>query len=394
VAAPFQEDLMTHRPVEPPEFETDQWSADDGDDSVEFAEFAGNDISADAADDAAVSHELAASAEVAPPAWFRKKPEPSVSANDDVPVFVAAKESVSDQTTSRKRQRRKDDGKGDQRTGEKHAGPLLVAPVEEQLTGSDWKKDWKKLALAWLVCNASRGYGVSLIVHTILLGGMSAIIFHNLDDNQSISMIITDTDSMPIEFTEIMDLTMESAGSPQTQLPQLKKIPLQTPESVLNNDMLTTAAQIAGGNGEGGDSDDGQGFMFAMPQGGKAVSKGSFSAWTVPEDPKPRQDYMIVIRIRLPEKTKLYRISDLTGKVEGSDKYEQYLPFDPNRKELVARTERGGQLVPVRASDRLRVVNNHVQIMIPVMGAASLVRDTIEVKSRMLNEDQRLEIVF
>ncbi|MDA1162327.1 MAG: hypothetical protein O3B13_04430 [Planctomycetota bacterium] len=385
---------MTHRPIEPAECETDRWSADDGDDSVEFAEFTGNDVPADGDDDAAVLKEHSASAEIAPPAWFRKKQDASVPANVDIPVFVAAKDTVSGQTTSRKRERRKGDSRGDQRTAEEQAGPLLVAPVDEQPTGLDWKKDWKKIALAWLVSNASRGYGVSLIVHTILLAGMSAIIFHNLDENQSISMIITDSDSMPIEFTEIMDLTMESAGSPQTQLPQLQKIPLNTPESVLNNDMLTTAAQIAGGNGEGGDSDDGKGFMFAMPQGGKAVSKGSFSAWTVPEDPKPRQDYMIVIRIRLPDKTKLYRISDLTGKVEGSDMYEQYLPFDPNRKELVARTERSGQLVPVRASDRLRVVNNHVQIMIPVMGAASLVRDTIEVKSRMLNEDQRLEIVF
>ena len=103
---------------------------------------------------------------------------------------------------------------------------------------------------------------------------------------------------------------------------------------------------------------------------------------------------MIVIRIRLPEKTKLYRISDLSGKVEGSDFYVQHLPFDPERKDLIPRTERGGQIVPVRKNDRLRVIKNHVQIMIPVKGAASLVRDAIQVKSRMLKEDQQLEIVF
>jgi hypothetical protein len=48
----------------------------------------------------------------------------------------------------------------------------------------------------------------------------------------------------------------------------------------------------------------------------------------------------------------------------------------------------------VRKNDRLRVIKNHVQIMIPVKGAASLVRDAIQVKSRMLKEDQQLEIVF
>ena len=103
---------------------------------------------------------------------------------------------------------------------------------------------------------------------------------------------------------------------------------------------------------------------------------------------------MIVIRIKLPDKTKLYRISDLSGKVEGSDLYKQYLPFDPNRKDLGARSERGGQIVRLRTSSRLRVIKNHVQIMIPVKGGDNQIRDTIHIKSRMLDEDQKLEIEF
>ena len=223
---------------------------------------------------------------------------------------------------------------------------------------------------------------------------MSAIVFSTMDNNQSITTIITDADAMPIEFTEIMDLTVEPAGSSQNQLPQLTKIPITTAEAEISSSLLDSTASNAGNNGEGGDTDEGFGFMFSMPEGGKVVSKGSFSAWTVPEDPEPRKDYMIVIRIKLPEKTKLYRISDLSGKVEGSDLYVQHLPFDPNRRDLGARSENGGQITKLRSSSRLRVIKNHVQIMIPVKGGDTLVRDTIHIKSRMLKEDQKLEIVF
>ena len=248
--------------------------------------------------------------------------------------------------------------------------------------------------MLWLISNATCGYGVSVIFHAILLGAMSAIVYHINDDNQSISTIITEVDSMPIEFTEIMDLTVEPAGSSPNQLPQLTKIPLSMAEAEISSSLLDSTASNAGNDGEGGATDEGFGFKFSMPEGGKVVSKGSFSAWTVPEDPEPRKDYMIVIRIKLPEKTRLYRISDLSGKVEGSDSYVQHLPFDPERMDLGARSEVGGQIVRLRSSSRLRVIKNHVQVMIPVKGGDTLVRDTIHVRSRILKEDQQLEIEF
>lgn len=406
---------MTHRPAEPPEFQTDAWSAEDGDDSIEFAEFTGDDAGTDASADSAVAKKdstgevMDAASESVPPAWFRAKSdspsgndassEDSSSANhggdESVarPSLVVAATSVSDQARSRKRRRRKSGSKNDLRSDSNSTNATLIETAEEAPPLS-WKKDWKKLALVWLASNASCGYGVSLIVHTMLLAGMSAIIYHSMDENQSISMIITDADAMPVEFTEIMDLKMEPPGGAQAQLPQLQPVPLNPALTDISSSLLDSAASIAGNDGDEGAPGDNLGFAFSMPEGGKVVSKGSFSAWTVPEDPEPRKDYMIVIRIRLPEKTKLYRISDLSGKVEGSDYYVQHLPFDPERKDLIPRTERGGQIVQVRKNDRLRVIKNHVQIMIPVKGAASLVRDAIQVKSRMLKEDQQLEIVF
>ena len=331
-------------------------------------------------------------AETAPPAWFKAKVEGSAEEGSDeenAPAIDTSESSVSQQATSRQRKRRK---RGAQES--RRAGGALIDTADDEPEKIDWKRDWKKIVIAWLISTASCGYGVSLIFHTFLLGAMSAIVYHSMDDNQSITTIITDADAMPIEFTEIMDLTIEPAGSSENQLPQLTKIPITNAEAEISSSLLDSTASNAGNNGEGGDTDEGFGFMFSMPEGGKVVSKGSFSAWTVPEDPEPRKDYMIVIRIRLPDKIKLYRISDLSGKVEGSDDYKQYLPFDPNRKDLAARSERGGQIVKLRSSSRLRVIKNHVQIMIPVLGGNSLIRDTIHVKSRMLQEDQKLEIEF
>jgi len=393
---------MSHRPVSPPDFQPHTGVVEDSGDSVEFAEFTGDDVSSNDAAGAVAENSPATDEdglpEATPPPWFRSKSEcPSADDTDqkmDAPALAVTETSVSDKAASRQRKRKKRGERDRQRSRKSAAGAALIEAVEEEPEQLDWRKDWKKLAMLWLISNASCGYGVSLVVHSVLLAAMSAIVYHSMDDNQSISMIITDADAMPVEFTEIMDLTMEPAGSSQNQLPQLQQIPVTNTQSELSVNPFAAAGQVAGNDGNGGDTDEGFGFKFSMPEGGKVVSKGSFSAWTVPEDLEPRKDYMIVIRIRLPEKTRLYRISDLSGKVEGSDFYVQHLPFDPNRKDLVARTERGGQIVKLRSSDRLRVIKNHVQIMIPVKGAASLVRDTIQVKSRMLKEDQQLEIVF
>ncbi len=383
---------MTYRPAAPTKIQTDNRSAGDDDDSIEFAEFTGDDDVWETDGNKSSSENVATSGEADPPAWFKRKSEESAEVDSEwieAPPIKRPGTKTAEQSDPRQRRRKKRGSKED-RTSE---GELIQAGDDEpeQL---DWRKDWKKLAMLWLISNATCGYGVSLIFHTLLLAVMSAIVYSSIEDNQSISTTITEVDSMPIEFTEITDLTVEPAGSSQNQLPQLTKIPLTSAEAEISSSLLDSTASNAGNDGEGGDTDEGFGFMFSMPEGGKVVSKGSFSAWTVPEDPEPRKDYMIVIRIKLPEKTRLYRISDLSGKVEGSDAYEQYLPFDPNRKQLKPLSEVGGKLTELRSSSRLRVIKNHVQIMIPVLGGDSLIRDTIHVKSRLLKEDQKLEIEF
>ncbi len=150
----------------------------------------------------------------------------------------------------------------------------------------------------------------------------------------------------------------------------------------LESQPIISAANVAkgGGNGsgegsgEGTGSGDGTGHKFAMPSGGNVVTEGSFTAWTVPADPKPNENYSIVMQINLPKRVKSYRTADLSGTVVGTDRYRQELPgIQP-------------KYLPVKKSS--------VQLEILVPGAAELVQDTIRIKSKMLKEEQELRIVF
>ncbi len=139
---------------------------------------------------------------------------------------------------------------------------------------------------------------------------------------------------------------------------------------------------------------DGAGRLLKVPKSGLAVTKGSFTAFTIPANPKPGEMYSIVIEVRLPDDVKRFRVADLTGEVKGSDKYTQKIPYDtrtPNASGYPTANER---IVRLDASTVLDVIDNKVQIVIKVPGAARLVKDTIKIRSRKLKEEQELTLVF
>lgn len=158
--------------------------------------------------------------------------------------------------------------------------------------------------------------------------------------------------------------------------------------STLPTDAMLSLASNPDDEGDGGD-----GFLFKLPASGLAVTKGSFTAWTVPENPTPGQNYKIIIEVLLPAKLTRYRITDLTGEVTGTDKYRQKIPFDirvPSAS-FVTSTSPPTRVTRDTVVD---VVKNKVQFAIDVPGAARLVKDTIEISSRRLREKQQLVLVF
>ena len=118
--------------------------------------------------------------------------------------------------------------------------------------------------------------------------------------------------------------------------------------------------------------------QLLVPEDVKIYNKGSFTVWTVPNNPKPGEGYSIVISVSLPDHLKRYRADDLSGFVIGTDGYRQPILGPEHRRRIVY----------------LPVIDRHAQLTIEVPGAVARVQDTLEIRSTMLNEEQKLKIEF
>ena len=240
-------------------------------------------------------------------------------------------------------------------------------------TDEDEELPWPQQVKAWLKSKSAAGYAVSFLFHLLLLLILSFILIKGMDKNQAFSTILGEADNELTEFEEFdTQLDMASSDADITQLPQLQLLTTQLPNLPTNLDPNIAIA----GKGDG-DADGGSGFKFRMPKGGKAITKGSFTVWTDPVDPAPRESYRIIIQIKLPKRVRRYPVQDLTGIVVGTDGYRKRIPADLPRK--------------IRF---LQVKNHQTQLAILIPGAERLVKDTIQVSSKILKEKQNLRIEF
>lgn len=204
---------------------------------------------------------------------------------------------------------------------------------------------------------------------------MAVVLLPGRPGQEAISTLMSQSDKGSTEFADIIDTTEPLAGLEleAIELPQFQAVPstAETAEPLIPSDLMSRFAQNAGsGSGTGEGASGGVG----LPRGANAVTKGSFTVWTVPEDPKPRQTYIIVIQIELPEHLRRYPRRDLSGRVIGTDGYTQPIP------------DRRRGYLPVK--------EHQTQLQVRVPGGDQLVKDTIEVESRILKEKQTLVIVF
>jgi hypothetical protein len=247
---------------------------------------------------------------------------------------------------------------------------------------------------------AVTGYGISFLLHLLILLGMAFWVLPQLVKSSSVTTVVQSEDEAPQPLDTLDDVQLElPAGQDNQLLPQLTDVtlPQNAPTNLLEHQFLrdVTAAES---QGEGGANGAGGSFRLLEPR--NAVKAGSFTAWTIPiaqrvgeevkagDDPRPGQDYHIVIQIKAPDDRRVYSISDLSGRVIGTDGYVQVVPAQSYYK------DEQGQLIRVRLGSRLPVVDGVVQILVRVPGAEALVKDTIVVESRRLKEEQTLELVF
>ncbi len=139
--------------------------------------------------------------------------------------------------------------------------------------------------------------------------------------------------------------------------------------------MLSPENMLGGAEGDGDQAGEGAASMSVninVPK--SAITRGSFTVWTEPEHPTPRVPYDIIIQVKLPNAPRLYRLSDLSGTVRGSDGYLKQIKYP--------------------ATDKKGVKDGLVQVSVRIPGAAQLVRDVIQVRSKLLKEEQTIEIIF
>jgi len=250
----------------------------------------------------------------------------------------------------------------------------------------------------WLLGYSGRAFGISCGVHLLLLLALSFSIIHGEIGTASLSTLLSQApaESKAPSLDIVLDKDSEAGGSQGDELPAFVGNPLMAQaalsetvsideeiEDVLAQAAAESAAEAASspgaptGAGKGKGKGTGHGDRtggFAMPSEGNVVRKGSFTAWTVPSDPRPRQKYLIIIQVDWPEPKPGEKVlrgrGDVRGTVEGTDGYF---------------------LIIERHS---RYISKARQIVIPIPGAERNVRDLIRVHSRSLDESQQLLIDF
>jgi hypothetical protein len=243
--------------------------------------------------------------------------------------------------------------------------PIVVAHGEGE------PLPWTVRTKQWVWGFGGESLGVSLAVHAVLLLILAFIITAQPREEEIVTTVSSDNADV-VEFEPLdVDFDMIPEEEVQVQNPLLEPAPA-APSDVLAD---TTIGQIIG-SGQGLLGEQGGGGKLNLPR--KFFSKGSFTVWTDPQDPTPSEDYHIVIQVDVREarhQGDKYPKHDISGSVEGTDNYRQKF---------------GGR----QSLGYLDVTDGHVQFRVLVPGAARLVRDTIEVRSEMLKEEQTIEIVF
>ncbi|WP_010583048.1 hypothetical protein [Schlesneria paludicola] len=310
-------------------------------------------------------------------------PLPVVGSSADVPEWLAA----------RRRQRGETNATSTSQTvsSEKNATAPPLRPTKQAPSRSSAIATLGNLALAsdadlaiepnqhglirWITNETAIGVLVSLLVHTAVLLILAFILISNVTKHDGIALWGILGESQELGTDTVLDtlLPSEDGESPPIEIAAAS----QALESLGVGAPVTEQIRMGiGGKGNGeGDSGDGVSIGVASPRiPGYAQSKGHFSAWTEPRDPKPNENYFIVVQLRLPSKIKKYRGSDLTGMVNGTDTYKQVIRF--------------------RASEQFDIEEGAVEIRIAVPGGGVRVRDTIVVESKILHEKQTFEIEF
>lgn len=248
----------------------------------------------------------------------------------------------------------------------------------------------------------SVGFAWSMLIHALLLICFALIMMPQLAERRGFVVFATEASDSVSKFDSVADISLEESGAEESTTEETLELITQPTDGLLPISAVVEKKSTTEktGSGKGDTQGDGKGGR-KLRAPANAVRRGSFSAWTVPiaqyrgetpkpgDSPRPGQHYHIVIQLQLPKGMTRYRVSDLTGSVEGTDKYRLQLP----NRTFYFNDE--GRLEEADSRTYIPVIDDVVQILVHVPGAKfAAVKDTINLSSRRLAEKQELELVF
>lgn len=276
--------------------------------------------------------------------------------------------------------------------------PSVVKEAPDILTEEEQNLTFGELLLSASATSYYLSLFLHLVAYVIAAFAFAWLGHHLMDQDEQITPIRASLDEFDRQGDQPQfETTAEIETSPVKSESTIQRISNNL--SIVENgtvsarpeDLLPSFASTE----EDGADEGGAEFMFKIPESGLAVTKGSFTVWSEPEIPLSGQPYKLIVQIRLPDRIKSYRINDLTGRLIGTDGYEQKIPFDPRAPHNLFYTDETLQAIKIKSgSEAVKVRDNKIQMMIIVPPARRLVQDTIQIRSRRLREKQELVLVF
>ncbi|MEZ6031629.1 MAG: hypothetical protein R3C17_00875 [Planctomycetaceae bacterium] len=251
-----------------------------------------------------------------------------------------------------------------------------VPPPEP--TYAEWFHE-KILRSRWIT------YILAFYLHLVAIVGLAAIFFQAPQEFEPVTLNAVISDAEFQESTAMEIITTELEESPTEDLLETREaLNMSASTDILMPDLhtldtlpeslaaLSTSALSSAESAKPGHRPKAAKVGIKSPR--NAVTAGSFSVWTEPENPDPGEPYKIVVQIRVPDDTDKYPVTDLDGVVVGSDGYQK--------------------MIPGNVHGFLPVENGHVRFEVHIVSADENVQDTVFVRSKVLREAQKLQLRF
>lgn len=251
------------------------------------------------------------------------------------------------------------------------------APPPEP-TYAEWFHE-KILRSRWIT------YILALYLHLVAIVGLAAIFFQTPLEFNPVTLNAVISDAEFQENTAMEIITTELFETPSADMPETSEaLNMSASTDIVKPDLhtldtlpdslaaLSTNALSSAESAKPGHIAKAAKVGPKMPR--NAVTAGSFSVWTEPENPDPGEPYKIVVQIRVPNDTDQYPVTDLDGVVVGSDGYQK--------------------MIPGNVRGFLPVENGHVRFEVHIVSADENVQDTVFVRSKVLREAQKLQLRF